>query len=252
MPVKKCQYCGYRMTKIVYGMPTPEDHEKSNEFLAFAGCIIEYPAKAYECSKCQASLLAEFSPRSGACLHELPPRQREAIEVFAERVARAMNPLDPSSVFQQCRLDDHESFDYGKLIQEHTSLGDEFVISRCSCTELVVPLGSNLATLRHTTVCEDSPWDVEDRIYEAEVELPRSVADADIVELVVGTKMLYPMVEALATMGCDRDFCSGDPRYGVDSMLNLEGSKPYEDEDRLAYRARELRIPADSIEGEED
>lgn len=54
--IPNCPYCGTKMLKIVYGMPTQETLEKAkNGEILLGGCIIEEKHPKYYCNNCKKS-----------------------------------------------------------------------------------------------------------------------------------------------------------------------------------------------------
>lgn len=235
MPIKNCKYCGYRMTKIVYGMATPDDLEKENEFLQFAGCIIDFPAKAYVCRKCESSILSQASPTVGACLNELPTRQREAISIFVDRIARAINPMDPAVSAISCSLVSGGEWPDPESPLLHLTQGDVVTVSQCHCTQVIIPLESETAIIRQATGIRV--------LQEKHVPLGRPFSDVDIVDLVVGNRLLLPIIETLVEVGCAMEFCHRYPWLIVESKKALSGEPCYEQAQRTQHRSFELTVP---------
>ena len=57
-----CRICKYRLTRIIYGMPTEEDLAKDDGYTEYAGCVIEGQMVAWKCFECGASMQVEQQP----------------------------------------------------------------------------------------------------------------------------------------------------------------------------------------------
>ncbi len=208
MPIKKCKHCGYRMTKIVYGMPTPEDYEKSNEFLAFAGCVSDWPAKSFECGRCESSLIGEFSPREGTCFLELPRAHQEAISLFIERVARAMNPSNPANISFKCDLQFASYVSDSEMMSFHKEHGDRIVIPHCTCSNVVLRLDSNSLIVHNWGIAVH--WSFSEEVHEGAFSaLGNLLTSKDSTQLAFVEDLIQRISSSFSSLTCDPEHCDG-------------------------------------------
>jgi hypothetical protein len=72
MPIKKCKYCKTRMSKVVWGMTSQEDHKSAPEFTEFRGCVITLPTESWRCNTCDAKIFSSHAPKSGLFINGEP------------------------------------------------------------------------------------------------------------------------------------------------------------------------------------
>jgi hypothetical protein len=217
VPIKKCAYCGERMNRVIYGLPTAEDFAVPRPFTEFAGCIIDGLAEDYKCPTCDSKIIKTISPETGACLAELPPKQRQALEIFAKRIQNALVPLgeEEDRVSIQCPHEledvDSESDWFAGLQFEHNLRGDLLRIKICDCQELTIPLGDGPAILESRGITAYDPWDIRTTYSRTEItDIDVNLSKDHLSELLVWQQPLREVVKAtLYARKCDRDYCSG-------------------------------------------
>lgn len=242
-------------------MPTSEEYENPPVHTEFAGCIISRLSEDFSCPTCDAKIIKSVTPRTGACLAELPTKQRRAIEVFARRVQNALFPLQDE--LDRVSLDcPHELAEAGLtgdfLVAaevEHQERGDFLYIQICECQELKVPLDNGPFTLKSRVINVLDPWDSSEEITHTEIENSGLNLSADSLnQLMVWYQPLRAVLLAtLATKRCDRDYCSGQSDFAREALHSEDADWPTfqtgqaPSKDWLETRRREL-----AIEREED
>lgn len=263
MPVKKCTYCGERMNRVIYGLPTAEDFETSRPFTEFAGCIIDGLPEDFRCPSCDSKIIKAVSPKTGACLAELPPKQLQAIEIFAKRIQNALVPLgeeqDRDQVKIEClfELEDvyYESEWFVGERHEHQQRGDLLRIQICECQQLTIPLGDGPAMLRSRVINQLDPWDIREDLTFTEInDLGLNLSRDSLSELLVWQQPLRAVLLAtLEASRCDRDYCSGRSDFAQEAIFSEDAEWPTlpkgqaPSKDWLEARKREL-----ALEREED